>query len=104
MEMFSTLLGLHEGELPVSIALSLQWELLYLASVHGFMHETSDFFYSIITFSYTKYFEHSYTADVVFTLSYLKEGLIVEADCSSELMCLYLMSYMEELVATSSSQ
>ena len=34
------------------------------------MHETSDFFYSIITFSYTKYFVHSYTVDVVFTLSY----------------------------------
>ena len=34
------------------------------------MHETSDdFFYSIITFSYTKYFVHSYTVDVVFTLS-----------------------------------
>ena len=27
-------------------------------------------FYSIITFSYTKYFIHSYTVDVVFTLSY----------------------------------
>ena len=35
-----------------------------------FMDETSDFFYSIITFSYTKYFVHSYTVDVVFTLSY----------------------------------
>ena len=33
------------------------------------MHETSNF-YSIITFSYTKYFVHSYTVDVVFTLSY----------------------------------
>ena len=27
------------------------------------------FFYSILTFSYTKYFVHSYTLDVVFTLS-----------------------------------
>ena len=27
-------------------------------------------FYSLITFSYTKYFVHSYTIDVVFTLSY----------------------------------
>ena len=27
-------------------------------------------FYSIITFSYTKYFVQSYTVDVVFTLSY----------------------------------
>ena len=38
---------------------SLEWYfiyLLFLASVHGFMHETSDFFYSTITFSYTKYF------------------------------------------------
>ena len=35
------------------------------------MHENSDdFFYSIITFSYTKYFVHSFTVDVVFTLSY----------------------------------
>ena len=34
------------------------------------MHETSDIFYSIITFSYTKYFVHSYTVDVVFTVSY----------------------------------
>ena len=34
------------------------------------MHETSDFFYSIITFSYTKYLVHLYTVDVVFTLSY----------------------------------
>ena len=34
------------------------------------MRETSDFFYFIITFSYTKYFVHSYTVDVVFTLSY----------------------------------
>ena len=41
------------------------------ASVHGFMHETSDdFFYSVITFLYTKYFVHSFTVDVVFTLSY----------------------------------
>ena len=44
--------------------------LLFLASVYGFMHETSDFFYFIITFSYTKYFVHSYTVDVVLTLSY----------------------------------
>ena len=29
------------------------------------------FFYSVITFSYTKCFVHSYTVDVVFTLSYL---------------------------------
>ena len=37
------------------------------------MHETSDdFFYSIITFSYTKYFVHSFAVDVVFTLSYQK--------------------------------
>ena len=32
------------------------------------MYETSDYFYSNITFSYTKYFVHSYTVDVVFTL------------------------------------
>ena len=34
------------------------------------MHETSDFFYSIITFSYTKCFVQLYTLDEVFTLSY----------------------------------
>ena len=35
------------------------------------MHETSDdFFNLIITFSYAKYFVHSFTVDVVFTLSY----------------------------------
>ena len=34
------------------------------------MHESSDFFHSIITFSYTKYFVQSYSVDVVFTLSY----------------------------------
>ena len=28
------------------------------------------FFYSIVTFSYTKYFVRSYTVDVIFTLSY----------------------------------
>ena len=33
------------------------------------MHEISDF-YSMITFSYTKYFVHSYTEKVVLTLSY----------------------------------
>ena len=38
------------------------------------MHEPSDFFYSIITFSYTKYFIHSYTVDAVFTLSYVTKG------------------------------
>ena len=40
-------------------------------SVHGFTYETSDFFYSVITFSYIKCFVHSYTVDVVFTLSYV---------------------------------
>ena len=33
------------------------------------MHETSDFFNPTTTFSYTKYFVHSYTVDVVFTIS-----------------------------------
>ena len=31
------------------------------------MHETSDFLF--YTYSYTTYFVHSYTVDVVFTLS-----------------------------------
>ena len=48
-----------------------RWVKLFLASVDGFMHETSGFFYSLITFSYTKYFVHSYTVDVVFTLFFL---------------------------------
>ena len=34
------------------------------------MHETSGFIYSLLTFSYTKYFVHSYTVDIVFILSY----------------------------------
>ena len=52
---------------------SLEWYFIYLlffASVHGFTYETSEFFYSVITFSYTKCFVHSYTIDVVFILSY----------------------------------
>ena len=52
---------------------SLEWYfiyLLFLASVHDFTYKTRDFFYSVITFSYTKWFVHSYTVDVVFTLSY----------------------------------
>ena len=56
-----------------SWCVSLGWYyiyLLFLAPVHGFMHETSGFFYSMITFSYTKYFVHSYTVDVVFTHAY----------------------------------
>ena len=41
------------------------------------MYETSGFFYSAITFSYTKYFVRSYTVDVVFTLSFLWIWLLV---------------------------
>ena len=37
------------------------------------------FFYSVITFSYTKCFVHTYTVDVVFTLSYL----IIQTSASS---------------------
>ena len=44
------------------------------------MHETSDFFYSILTFSYNKYFVHSYTVDVVFTLSYYEWKLLDKWD------------------------
>ena len=46
------------------------------------MHETSDFVYSIIMFSFTKYFEHSYTVDVVFTLSYMYWFLKWMYDCT----------------------
>ena len=42
------------------------------------------FFYSVITFSYIKSFVHSYTADVVFTLSYwmrsFRAGTFTETD------------------------
>ena len=31
------------------------------------MHETSYFFYSIITFTYAKYFVHSYTIDSLYS-------------------------------------
>ena len=34
--------------------------------------------YSIITFSYTKYFVHSYTVDVVFTLSYYELNIMIQ--------------------------
>ena len=34
------------------------------------MREASDVFYSVISFSFTKYFVDWYTVDVVFTLSY----------------------------------
>ena len=47
------------------------------------------FCYSIITFSYTKYFVHSYTVDVVFTLSY-KTHRITKLKCSSS--CLAVVS------------
>ena len=39
------------------------------------MRAASECFYSKITFSYTKYFVHSYTVDVVFTLSYY--GMVI---------------------------
>ena len=41
------------------------------------MHEIGDFFYFIITFSYTKYFVQSNTVDEVFTLSYLYQFGVV---------------------------
>ena len=47
------------------------------------MHETSDFFYFIITFSYTKYFVHSYTVDVVFTLFLIWIGNLFTIEKSS---------------------
>ena len=52
------------------------------------MHETSDCFYSIITFSYTKYFVQSYTVDVFLTLSnyaYL---------CLHTYICVYIHLYV----------
>ena len=70
----SPLFSLHI--LNESWYVTLEWDfiylLLFLASVHGCMHETSDFFYSIIAFSYSKYFVDSYTVYVVFTLSYVR--------------------------------
>ena len=44
------------------------------------MHETSDFFYSIITFSYTEYFVHSYTVDVVLIFSNMQYGPFSELE------------------------
>ena len=38
--------------------------------VFDWYHNFQWFFYSVITFSFTKCFVHSYTVDVVFTLSY----------------------------------
>ena len=43
------------------------------------MHKTNDFFYSIMAFSYTKYFVCSYTVEVVFTLSYLVASIFGSA-------------------------
>ena len=40
-------------------------------------------FYSIITFLYTKYFVHSYTVDIVFTLSYWYPFLACGVSCVS---------------------
>ena len=73
---FSTRLHFTAGNTPWYVHVSLEWYfiyLLFLASVHGFTYETNDFFYSVITFSYIKCFVHSYTVDVVFTLSYVKK-------------------------------
>ena len=67
-------------ELVCKFAVRFHILLLFLASVHGFMHETNDF-YSIITCSNTKYFVHAYTVDVVFTLSY---GCIIYISCEVE--------------------
>ena len=72
---------------------SLEWYficLLFLASVHGFMHDTSDFFYSIITFSYIKYFVHSYTVDVVFARSYWTYSFIHCAVMLANLYYIYI--------------
>ena len=50
------------------------------------MYEASDyFFYSIITFSYTKYFLHLFTVDVVFTLSYWNTFVIGNPNMVNEL-------------------
>ena len=48
------------------------------------MYETSDFFYSIITFSYTKYLVYSYAVDIVFFLS-----------CSENLSILYSVHFAD---------
>ena len=62
--------ALLKWELVESWYVSLEWDfihiLLFLASVHGFMYETSDFCYSL------KYFVHSYTVDVIFYSFLLK--------------------------------
>ena len=48
------------------------WHIFYFLPLFTVSCMKPVIFYSIITFSYTKYFVHSYTVDVVFTLSYLK--------------------------------
>ena len=71
-------------------------------------------FYSIITFSYTKYFVHSYIVDVVFTLSYneMKQNKLnqhgalfcLSPECSSKnlfLPYLYMYSYDFQLFQVS---
>ena len=53
-------------------------------------------FYSKITFSYTKYFVHSYTVDVVFTLSYRGHYNIIAALLSTRLntLCIGVLEHM----------
>ena len=55
------------------------------------MYETSDFFYSVITFSYTKCFVHLYTVDVVFTLSYV----LIESEGMIENIYIYIVNKSE---------
>ena len=57
------------------------------------------FFYSVITFSYTKCFVHSYTVDVVFTLSYdkmlFRQLLVKWAPCLLNVVkCVFDVSQM----------
>ena len=59
----------------------LKWELvckfgvrfhisIIISCLGSRFHASSVFFYSMIAFTYTEYFVHSYTVDVAFTLSY----------------------------------
>ena len=60
-----------ESSIKIKFLILYVYILLFPTSVQGFTHETGDFLlYKNLL--YTKYFVHSYTVNVVFTLSYQK--------------------------------
>ena len=69
-----------------------KWELVCKFGVifHIFIISCLWFFYSVITFSDTKCFVHSYTVDVVFTLSYLIDKISEALDNSDFVIGVFL--------------